>query len=182
MALQNPSGYMGFLRESSAGMKLNARFVLIAALAAAAYGVKSLLDFVQTKQSDGKARDLPTSQARELLSAVQAAYASTLAAFDSTGEDATDYEARDARAAADAQELQRVLETVRSDLAPDLLQASESFNDNIASAQLQLMAFAINRKNRGLPDSAETEAETYDRKEFKENTEPLYSRLIDALT
>ncbi|MBC5800990.1 MAG: hypothetical protein GIW94_13625 [Candidatus Eremiobacteraeota bacterium] len=167
---------------------MNARLVVIAALAAGAYAVKSWMDFARTTPSNGKEpgsaqQHAPQApRAGELLGAVQAAYASTLAAFDTTGGETTDYEGRDARASADAQALQRILETIRSELAPDLLQTCESLSDNIASAQLQLMAFAINRKNRGLPDSAETEAESFDRNEFKQNTEPLYNRLIAALT
>lgn len=169
-------------------MRLKSTVVLLGALALVALGVKSIMDFARTQVDDrtteGHATNIgaDASHSPELLRAAVAAYTSTLAAFDSTGDEATDYAGRDARAAEDAAALQRALDAVLPGLTPDLRQASQAFVDNIASAQLQIMAFAINRKNRGLPDSAEAEAEKSDLKEFKRSTEPLYKRLVGTLS
>jgi len=54
--------------------------------------------------------------------------------------------------------------------------------DAVASAQVQLMAFAINRKNRGLPDAAQAKAEDTDRRTFVETVGPVYRRLVEALS
>ncbi len=120
-------------------------------------------------------------QRRRLREAVENGYASTVAAFATSGENA-DYEARDARAEQDAERLQQTFSAVRSDLAPELASACEAMVERVASAQLQLMAFAINRKHRGLPDGAQAEAEIDDRKAFTREIEPLYERLKASLS
>jgi len=160
-------------------MRFKSRAVLIASLAVAALAAKLMMDSGRPKRA-GIGTGLSASQARELLSIVQSAYASTLAAFDSSGVDASDYESRDARAAADAEALQRTLDAMQPKLAADLRETLRAFIERVASAQLQIMAFAINRKNRGWPDSAEAQAETSDLNEFKQAAEPLYSRLVGA--
>ncbi|MDQ2907752.1 MAG: hypothetical protein M3R44_00195 [Candidatus Eremiobacteraeota bacterium] len=163
-------------------MKFKSVLYAVAGVAVAVLGAKFLTGSIGSKRADAGAGSLSTAQTDELIGVVQAAYESTLAAFDPSGDEATDYEVRDARASSDADALQRTLDAVRSGLKSDLAQVSQAFADNIASAQLQIMAFAINRKNRGLPDSAQAEAETSDLKDFKRNAEPLYQRLVSALT
>ncbi len=150
-------------------------------VAAAALGATVIISSVRPKRAGGVYSGLSTAEARELVGVLEAAYASTLAAFDPTADEPTDYEARDVRASADAVALQRTLDTVRAGLTSELAEVSQAFADNVAAAQLQIMAFAINRKNRGLPDSAEAEAETTDLNDFKRLAEPLYHRLVSAL-
>lgn len=120
-----------------------------------------------------------SEQLHDMREAMERSYASTMAAFSVQGEDA-DYERHDADAKRDAERLQASFESARSALAPELAQPGAAFVERIATAQLQLMAFAINRKNRGAPDSAAVEAEIADREAFKKEIEPLYARVYGS--
>ena len=82
---------------------------------------------------------------RPIYDAIETSYASTVAAFALHGEEA-DYETHDAQAQQDAARLQQLFSSMRADLSPELTSSCEAIIDRIASAQLQLMAFAINRK------------------------------------
>jgi hypothetical protein len=119
-------------------------------------------------------------QLRPISDAIETSYGSTIAAFALHGEEA-DYEAHDARAQQDAERLQQLFLSMRSDLSPELASSCEAVIDRIAAAQLQLMAFAINRKNRGLPDSAQAKAEIADREAFQDDVAPLFERVRAAL-
>ncbi len=120
-----------------------------------------------------------SEQLRDMREAMERSYASTMAAFSVQGEDA-DYERHDADAKRDAERLQASFESARSALGPELAEPSAAFVERIATAQLQLMAFAINRKNRGVPDSAALGAEIADREAFKKEIEPLYARVYGS--
>ena len=120
-------------------------------------------------------------QARQLLALVSAAYTSTVNAFDPSGDESSDFDERDAKAAEDAQALQRTFEFAQNTLPAPLQVVCHELVEHVTAAQLQIMAFAINRKNRGFPDSVQAEAEGEDRKQFKRDVEPLYKQLITAL-
>ena len=117
---------------------------------------------------------------RDLLEALENGYASTLGAF-ATAADREAYEARDAQAKRDAETLRTRFTSVRTFLAPEFEEACEAFVERVTAAQLQLMAFAINRKHHGLPDAAQTEAEIADRANFKKEAAPLFEQLTSAL-
>lgn len=123
---------------------------------------------------------LDLDHVRDLRVAVEHGYDSTIAAFATSGDDAQ-YEARDARAEADAQQLRETFERLRAQLAPELAIACEALVERVSGAQMKLMAFAINRKNRGLPDGAQVEAEASDRKAFRQEIEPIYAHLKTVL-
>ncbi len=112
--------------------------------------------------------------------AIETSYASTVAAFALLGEEA-DYATHDAKAQQDADRLQQLFDSVRPELSPELAKDCEAVVDRIAAAQLQLMAFAINRKNRGMPDNAQAETELADRKAFQEEAAPLFERIKSTL-
>ena len=147
--------------------------LLSVAVAAATFIVRRILH--------ANATGLDHEKARELLQQVHAAYAATLAALDPNEREDATFEERDAKAASAAEALRQSLETVRPLLAPRFGLALSSFVDHVSTAQLQIMAFAINRKNRGLPDSAEAENETEDRRVFERNAQPLFEDLVSAL-
>ncbi|MEO6990133.1 MAG: hypothetical protein ABI346_08755 [Candidatus Baltobacteraceae bacterium] len=128
------------------------------------------------------ATGLDQAQNRRLLAAIQAARASTMAAFDSNAPDASQAEARDQKAAADAGALCRAFEDLQPLLRPRIGPVVASFVETIAAAQLQIMAFAINRKNRGNPDATQIEAERNERAEFRQKAEPLVASLVQALS
>jgi len=117
---------------------------------------------------------------RRLREALDLSYRSTIAAF-ATQADEAEYEATDAQAQRDADCLQEVFTEAQSDLGAEFVDEYRAIVERITSAQLQLMAFAINRKNRGLPDSAQAEAEATDRRVFETDTAPFYARLRAAL-
>ncbi|MBV9103401.1 MAG: hypothetical protein JO060_07400 [Candidatus Eremiobacteraeota bacterium] len=129
-----------------------------------------------------RAIGISSAQAQRLVSLLQAAYASTVAALEPTAVDASDFDERDARAASDAEALRQGFDEVRSTLAPGLSSAVAAFVDHIITARVQIAAFAINRKNRGLPDAAQAEAETEDRRNFQQNAQPVLSHLVAALS
>ena len=129
-----------------------------------------------------KATGLASEQAREIIDAIRRCYESTLAALDPNPAEGTTFEQRDARATADAERLRRVVNGLRPVLNPRLMVSVESFVDSITSAQVQIMAFAINRKNRGLPDAAQSEAEQQDRRAFQQTAEPIVEQLTKALS
>jgi hypothetical protein len=147
----------------------------------AAFGVLATLVVIGRKLA-GKATGLDRAQAGELLGAIRSAYASTLLAFDASGDEAIDFNQRDARAAADAQNLERAFAAAKPALSAKFAPAVAAFVDAVSAAQVQLMAFAINRKNRGLPDAAQTELENNGRRAFKRETQPVYEQLIGALS
>lgn len=126
------------------------------------------------------AETIPTARIRELRDAIESGYASTLAAFTVDGAD-VDFEGHDARAKHDAEKLEAIFATIRPDLTPEIASFCEALVERVASAQLKLMAFAINRKNRGLPDSAQIETEIADRAALVREIEPLYQRLTASL-
>jgi len=115
-----------------------------------------------------------------LRDALDTSYRSTVAAF-ATQADEAEYEATDAQAQRDADCLQEVFTETQADLGAEFVDDYRAIVERIMSAQLQLMAFAINRKNRGLPDSAQAEAEATDREAFEKDTVPLYARLKATL-
>jgi predicted component of type VI protein secretion system len=121
---------------------------------------------------------LDPDQAMRLLAAIRAAYDSTIRAL----EPSADGDARDAKAASDAEALRAVVDAVKPRLSARLQPLATALVDAVASAQVQIMAFAINRKNRGLPDAAQTKAEDADRRTFVETVGPVYRRLIEALS
>jgi hypothetical protein len=123
---------------------------------------------------------LGPERARTLRDALSGAYQATLAAFDPDGESEAAFAERDARAAEAADELKKRVEEVGLSVPSSFARALEAFSQNVADAQLQIMAFAINRKNRN-PDSAQAEMETADRRAFKDEAEQAYSKLIAAL-
>ena len=137
---------------------------------------------IEPALSPGAVKTAATSpQLRPIAEAIETSYASTIAAFALHGEEA-DYETHDAQAQRDADRLQQVFSSMHADLSPELASSCEAVIDRIAAAQLQLMAFAINRKNRGLPDSAQAEAELADRRAFEDDTAPLFERVKAALS
>ena len=159
---------------------------LLLALAALGIALPAVLALRRTQAARRSARafratvgNVDADALRRLREAAEAAHASTVAAFATAG-DSDDFDARDALAAANAERLASAVAAVRDDLAPGLREACDAMLERVSSAQLQLMAFAINRKNRGTPDAAQTEAETADRKAFQQEIDPLYRTLRDA--
>lgn len=150
------------------------RFVVILGILAA------VVAFVARRVLAQKATGLASGQAREFRAAIEAAYASTLAAFGANGD--SDPAALEERAKADAQALESAFEAVRPALSERLAPAVASFVESITAAQVQLMAFAINRKNRDPNDPAQAELERDDRTAFKRITEPLLAQLVSALS
>ncbi len=122
---------------------------------------------------------LDPSEVPTLRRAIEGAYQATLHAFKISSED-TDFDERDRAAAAAAERLHGLVESTRSRLAPDLASACDALDARLSAANVQLMAFAINRKNRGLPDAAALETETADRRALTKELEPVYTRLLAA--
>jgi len=124
-------------------------------------------------------RRIPGASAAHAAAA--AAYASTRAAFSPSGADVSEFDARDAQARADADALRAAAESVMPALPPELAAKLQSFLDNVAAAQVQVMAFAINRKNHGVPDAAHTKTEAADLAEFERSNQPLLNELLSSL-
>jgi hypothetical protein len=140
------------------------------------------LAFLARRFANAKATGLDRTQAQELLTVMQAAYGSTLGAFEPSGDQLTVFDERDATAATDAEALRKTFEALESRLAAHVAPSVKAFVEAIAAAQLQIMAFAINRKNRGLPDAVQNEAEHDDRQAFRRQTEPIYKELVTAFS
>jgi hypothetical protein len=121
---------------------------------------------------------LEGDQAKKLLAAIRAAYDSTVQALETSG----DGDARDARAASAAQALRRTVDAMKPALSARLQPLVTSLVDALATAEVQIMAFAINRKNRGVPDAAQTKAEDADRRAFVDSASPIYERLVEGLS
>jgi hypothetical protein len=136
--------------------------------------LRALLRWIGTRAGSG----LDGDRAKDLLAAARAAYDSTIQAFE-TSEDG---DARDARAAADAQTLRTLVQTIKPQLSARLEPLVSSLLDALATSEVQIMAFAINRKNRGTPDAAQAKAEDADRRDFVERVSPIYRRLVEALS
>jgi hypothetical protein len=148
-------------------------------LTVAALGIAAAL--VVRLLRNGQKAGLDQAAAAELLSSIQAAYGSTLAALDAAGT-SDEFDARDARAAADAARLERTFEGCRNELTARLLPSVSTFVDCVRAAQVQIMAFAVNRKNRGLPDAAQAAAEAADRRSFRREAAPLVAALAATLS
>jgi hypothetical protein len=136
--------------------------------------VRALLRWIGGRAGSG----LDGDRAKDLLAAARAAYDSTVRAFETSG----DGDARDAQAASDAQALRTMAQEMKPALSARLQQVLSSFLDALATSEVQIMAFAINRKNRGAPDAAQTKAEDADRRAFVESVHPIFQRLTEALS
>jgi hypothetical protein len=136
--------------------------------------VRALVRWIGGRAGSG----LDGDRAKDLLAAARAAYDSTVQAFETSA----DGDARDARAAADAQALRMMAQELKPALSARLQPVLSSFLDALATSEVQIMAFAINRKNRGTPDAAQTKAEDADRRAFVESVRPIYERLTEALS
>lgn len=122
----------------------------------------------------------PATAAR-LARALSHAYEAVIAALDPKVVDFDACEQRDKEAATSAEALQATYEATASGL-PDSVKADmHVVLERIERAQLQIMAFAINRKNRGEVPPAETDAERRDRNEFRREIEPAYRALMALL-
>ncbi|GAC1308983.1 MAG: hypothetical protein NVSMB19_22470 [Vulcanimicrobiaceae bacterium] len=128
------------------------------------------------------ARPVVAPAAAEILAtALVKAHDATMDALDPKVVDPDVCELRDKRAAEHAEALQRAYESTAAELPDQLRTEYGAVVDRIQQAQLQIMAFAINRKNRGEPDSAQTEAERRDREELRHDVAPAYTALLQAL-
>lgn len=115
-----------------------------------------------------------------LAAALAKAYESTLAALDPKVTENEACESYDKKAAEDAEALQGAYTAAATELPEGSRDAYGAIVERVQQAQLQIMAFAINRKNRGKADAAETEAERRDRDEFRREVGPLYKALVAA--
>jgi predicted component of type VI protein secretion system len=136
--------------------------------------VRAVVRWIGARNDSG----LDADQTKNLLAAIGAAYHSTVEALEASA----DGNARDARAASDAEALRAAVAAVTPTLSARLQPLASGLVDAVASAQVQIMAFAINRKNRGLPDAVQTKAEDTDRRAFVETAGPVYRRLVEALS
>jgi hypothetical protein len=140
------------------------------------FAVRAALQWIRARKESG----LDGDQAKTLVAAIRAAYDSTVQAFETSGDG--DGDARDERAASAAEALRRTVDAMKPALSPRLQPLVTSLVDALATAQVQIMAFAINRKNRGVPDAAQTKAEDADRQAFVETAGPIYQRLLAGLS
>ncbi len=138
--------------------------------------VRAVVRWIGARKQTG----LDGDQAQALIAAIRVAYDSTVQAFETSGD--SDGDARDARAAAAAEALRTTADALKPALSARLQPRVASLVDAVATAQVQIMAFAINRKNRGVPDAAQTKAEDADRQAFVETAGPIYQRLVEGLS
>ena len=103
----------------------------------------------------------------------------TFAAFAQHTNDA-EFMEHEKTARAEFEKLQTALASVRDAIPSDLRESCDRFVELATEAQMRLMAFAINLKNRGTPDSAQEEEEAHDLKEFRAGVAELQSRLTSA--
>jgi len=133
-------------------------------------------------KSEGQGeRVVASASAQALATALVKAYDATVAALDPRVVDLDACEQRDKEAAEYAEALQALYSSTSSDVPEAVRNEYGTLVERVAQAQLQIMAFAINRKNRGEPDSAQTEAEQRDRDEFKREVAPTYGAVLKAL-
>ena len=127
-------------------------------------------------------RDLPLP-AKEALTQlgtlVREVREATFAAFSQHTDDA-EFMKHEKTARAEFEKLQTALASVRDAIPSDLRESCDRFVELATEAQMQLMAFAINRKNRGTPDSAQEEEEAHDLKTFRTGVTELQSNLTSA--
>ncbi|GAC1497474.1 MAG: hypothetical protein NVS1B2_19430 [Vulcanimicrobiaceae bacterium] len=158
------------------GATFAASVVAIAVLASLA----ALLQRERETSDSTEQRPAAPERVAGLREAIDDSYRATLDAFATDGDD-TEFERRDERSKLAAQRLQDAVEAARAKLGPEVAGACETLVSHISAAQVQLMAFAINRKNRGLPDAAEIEMETADRRAWTADIAPVYERLMTVL-
>ncbi len=143
--------------------------------------IHSLATVGRHDEPKGQAPRSVSPAVREVFAATGKAYESTWRAFDTKVEDAGDYDARDARAKTDADSLSSLFAQHRDEIPEALRPVIATLVEQVESAQLQLMAFAINRKNRGEPDAAQVEAELEDRRAFRRECGVLVGRLPEEM-
>ncbi|GAC1568548.1 MAG: hypothetical protein NVS2B3_12770 [Vulcanimicrobiaceae bacterium] len=119
----------------------------------------------------------PSAPDPALATALRRAYTTTLAALDPKVTDAATCERHDAEATAGLEAFREAVEARSSALPEALRRETTAFLERLDAAQLRIMAFAINRKNRGEADSAETEAERRERAQFRRDAGPAYEAL-----
>ncbi len=133
------------------------------------------------EESQAKPSTEITPVLREVLAAVGKAYESTWLAFDTNVKDVSEFDVRDARAKNDAAAAATLFNERGDELPQELRPTIATLVERVEAAQLQLMAFAINRKNRGEPDAAQAEAELADRQAFREECGGSIARLAPEL-
>jgi len=116
---------------------------------------------------------------RNLLAQAEAAALAMSAALE-PGDSVRDRDDRDARAAAALREMEAAVTASANELAPAFASSLATFVAELASAQVRLMAFAMNRRNHGEAVSAESKAELHAREAFEREVRPLLATLRSA--
>ncbi len=98
------------------------------------FALRAVVRWIGARNASG----LDGDQAKNLIAAIRAAYDSTIQAFETSA----DGDARDARAASDAQALRRTVDAIKPALSERLQPLVSTFVDALATAEVQLMAFA----------------------------------------
>ena len=156
------------------------RKVLFIATTAAALVAAFVLRRAGLRKTGVRELPLPGKEAlMHLGTSVRDVRESTFAAFAQQTDDA-EFMELEKTARAKFETLQTALATVRDAIPSDLRESCDRFVELATEAQMQLMAFAINRKNRGTPDSAQEEEEAHDLKTFRAGEAELRSRLTSA--
>ena len=158
---------------------MNRKAILLVTTAAAL-----VVTFIVRRSGLGKPRvpdlALPDKEAlMHLGTTMRDVREATLAAFTQHPDDA-EFTKDEMAARVEFSKLQASLADVRDTIPGEVRDACDRFVELATEAQLQLMAFAINRKNRGTPDSAQEEAEAHDRKQFRTGVAELNDRLVSA--
>lgn len=156
------------------------RKVLLFATTVAALVMAFIIRRVGLRKTAVGDRALPASEALTLLAtSMRDAREATIAAFAEHADDA-EFTQREMTARGAFEKAQGALAELRDALPPSLREPCDRFIECASEAQLQLMAFAINRKNRGTPDSGQEAVESHDLNHFRAAVKELHPRLTSA--
>ena len=144
------------------------------AAAALAWRSRSTGDDSTTQRIDADA----IAQLKRLSEAVESSRTSALAAFGAA--DDADHGSLDERAITDIKTVVELVAGFGDTLPSAAVALANEIVERYESAQVQLMSFAINRKNRG-HDGAQSEMELADGLAFTRESEALSGRLKEAI-
>ena len=159
---------------------MNFRSVVLAVGAIAGVAiVASQLKKVIGRSSSHK---LSGDESVRLRAALNEAFEASCMAFEiAPGDTASDSAERVSRANEAATTFSRVVNTVTPRLGM-LSEECATLVQLLNNVQIQIMAFAINRKNRGETDEINFEAESAGRKAFLLDAQPLFDHLSSVLS
>ena len=150
-------------------------------IAGVAAGLVVVLTPIRTLIFKRSVHGLSRDESASVSCALNAAFVATHEAFQiAPGDAASENDARVTRASEAAAKFNLAIEAAAPRLGR-LADGCAKFGQLVSDAQLQVMAFAINRKNRGETGGADFESEIADRKVFMRDAQPIVHDLSAAL-